>query len=65
MMPTATGHWIDAHEVPIYFFFFFFNQVVSTSEAPRGYSHHPHIEKERNNSGKKQKGTEREEKQTE
>ena len=53
MMLTATGHWIDAHA-----------QVVLTSEAPQGYSHHPHIEKEHNNS-EKQKQTQREEKQTE
>ena len=31
------------------------NQVVSTSEAPRGYPHHSHIEKERNNSRNKRK----------
>ena len=35
------------------------NQVVSTSAAPRGYSHHPHIEKERNNSRSKREGKER------
>ena len=40
----------------------FLNQVVSTSEAPRGYSHHPHIKKEQKHL-KKQKGTQREEKQ--
>ena len=38
---------------PYQFLFFIFNQVVSTSEARRGYSHHPHIEKERNNSSSK------------
>ena len=57
MMPTATEHWIDAHEVPIYFFSFY--QVVSTSEAPRGYSHYPHIEKEWNNSRSKMEHKER------
>ena len=43
----ANSHWTlnrrsrSAHIIYIYFF----NQVVSTSEAPRGYSHHPHVEK--------------------
>ena len=40
-------------------FHYFFNQVVSTSEAPRGYTHHPHIEKERNNSRSKRERKER------
>ena len=26
--------------------FFFFYQIVSTRDTPRGYSHHPYIEKE-------------------
>ena len=43
-------------------FYFKKNQIVLTSEAPQGYSHHPHIETEWN---KKQNGTLREEKQTE
>ena len=35
------------------------NQIVWTSEAPRGYSHHPHIEKERSNSRSKRERKER------
>ena len=61
----ANSHWtLNRHsrsKYP-YNFFNFFNQFVSTSEAPQGYSHHPHIEKEWN---KKQKGMQRKEKQTE
>ena len=40
-------------------FIYFFNQVVSTSEASRGYSHHLHIEKERTNSRSKRERKER------
>ena len=40
-------------------YFYFLNQVVSTREAQRGYSHYPHIEKERNNSRSKRERKER------
>ena len=43
----ANSHWTlnrcsrSTHII----YYFLKNQVVSTSEAPRGYSHHPHVEK--------------------
>ena len=57
----ANSHWTlnrcswSSHII----YFLFFNQVVSTSEAPQGYSHYPHIEKERNNSRSKRERKER------
>ena len=57
-MLTATGQYT----LTKYPYKTFINQVVSTSEAPGGYSHHPHNEKERKHL-KKQKKTQRQEKQ--
>ena len=56
----ANSHWaIDAHEIPPHTH----QKKVSTSEALRGYSHHPHIAGKGMKQLEKQKGRQREEKQ--
>ena len=56
----ANSHWwLNRHSRSTHKIIIFCNQVVSTSEASRGYSHHLHIEKEWNNSKSKRQSKER------
>ena len=63
MMLTATGHWIDVQEVPIYIYIYLF--LIKLSRLARHLEVTPiTLTSEKNEKLKKQKGTQREEKQT-
>ena len=52
----ANSHWtLNKRSRSTHIKIIIFNPVVSTGEAPQGYSHHPHIEKEQTRSKRERK----------